>query len=172
VRQECYSFPRSVRHCYKLKTTHTDPSGTRRLYCKCDKNDNLTLILRQVDDFHVANIKDSKECDQIGVMIQVRMTNPLDQLGRIQKFNGVNVEQTRYYNHVHCETYTGKIVSSHHGWDKLKSRSPPAPMKSDSKFQADIQMSRGPESIREQQNESERRMGISYRQTIGELIYA
>jgi hypothetical protein len=82
----------------------------------------------------------------------------------------VNVEQTRYHNHVHCETYIGKVVS-HHGWEKLKTRSPPIPTKSDWKFQADIQTSRGPESI-EEQKELERRMGFSYRQTIGELIYA
>jgi hypothetical protein len=50
------------------------------LYCKRDKDDNLTLILRQVDDFLVAN-KDSKECDRIGELIQARMTNPLNQLG-------------------------------------------------------------------------------------------
>jgi hypothetical protein len=87
------------------------------LYYKRDKDDNLTLILRQVDDFLVA-YKDSKECDGIGELIQARMTNPLNQLGTIRQFNGVNVEQTRYYNHVHCQTYIGKIVS-HHGWDKL-----------------------------------------------------
>jgi hypothetical protein len=44
-------------------------------------------------------------------------------------------------------------------------------MKSDSKYQADIQTSRVPESIKEQK-ELEKRMGFSYRQTIGELIYA
>jgi hypothetical protein len=63
-----------------------------------------------------------------------------------------------------------KIVS-HLGWDKLKIRSPPTPMKSDSKYQVDIQTSRGPESLKEQK-ELERRMRFSYRQTIGELIYA
>jgi hypothetical protein len=99
------------------------------LYYKRDKDDNLTLILRQVDDFLVAN-KDSKECDRIGELIQARMTNPLNQLGTTRKFNGVNVEQTRYFNYVHCQTYIEKIVS-HHGWDKLKIRSPPTPMKID-----------------------------------------
>jgi hypothetical protein len=44
-------------------------------------------------------------------------------------------------------------------------------MKSDSKYQLDIQTNRGPESVKEQK-ELERRMGFSYRQTIGELIYA
>jgi hypothetical protein len=139
------------------------------LYYKRDKDDNLVLILRQVDDFLVAN-KDSKECDRIGELIQARMTNPFNQLGTIRKFDGVNVEQTRYYNHVHCQTYIEKIVS-HHGWDKLKNRSPTTPMKSDSKYQVDIQTSRGPESLKEQK-ELERRMRFSYRQTISGLIYA
>jgi hypothetical protein len=98
-----------------------------------------------VDDFLVTN-KDSKECDRIGELIQAQMTNPLDQLGTIRKFNGVNVKQTRYYNHVHCQTYIEKIVS-HHGWDKLRTRSPPTPMKSDSKYQVDIQTSQGLESL-------------------------
>jgi hypothetical protein len=43
-------------------------------------------------------------------------------------------------------------------------------MKSDSKYQVDIQTSRGPESLKEQK-ELERRMGFSYLQTIGGLIY-
>jgi hypothetical protein len=127
------------------------------LYYKRDKDDNLTLILRQVDDFLVAN-KDSKESDRIGELIQARMTNPLNQLGTIRKFNGVNVEQTRYYNHVHCQTYIKKIVY-HHGCDKLKIRSPPTTMKSDSKYQVDFQTSQGPESLKEQK-ELERRMGF------------
>jgi hypothetical protein len=86
------------------------------------------------------------------------------------RISGNPPEQTRDYNHVQCATCIEKIVS-HHGWDKLKIRSPPPPMKSDSKFQADIQTSRGPESIKEQKV-LEKRMGFSYQQTIGELIYA
>ena len=98
------------------------------------------------------------------------MTNPLNKLGTIRRFNGVNLEQTRYCNHVHYATYIEKIVS-HHGWDKLTIRSLPTPMKSDSNYQVDIQMkSRGHELIKEQK-ELEKRMGFSYRQTIG-LIYA
>jgi hypothetical protein len=63
------------------------------------------------------------------------------------------------------------MIVSHHGWENLKIRSPPTPMKSDPKYQADIQTSRGPESIKEHK-ELIKRMGFSYRQTIGELIYA
>jgi hypothetical protein len=83
------------------------------LYYKRDKDDNITLILRQVDDFLVAN-KDSKECDRIGELKQARMPNQLNQLGTIRKCNGVNVEQTRYYNHVFhllVETNLKRLIS-------------------------------------------------------------
>ena len=63
------------------------------LYYKYDDNGGITLILRQVDDFLVAN-KDSKECNRIDAMIQERMINPLNNLGTIQKFNDVNIHQT------------------------------------------------------------------------------
>ena len=63
------------------------------LYYKRNDNDEITLILRQVDDFLVSN-KDSKECNRIGAKIQERMINPLNSLGTVRKFNGVNISQT------------------------------------------------------------------------------
>ena len=68
------------------------------LYYKRDEDDNLTLILRQVDDFLVAN-KDSTECDRIGKQIQHRMTNPLNQLGTIRKFTTTLFYADRYHIH-------------------------------------------------------------------------
>ena len=61
------------------------------LYYKQNNNDDITIILRQVDDFLVAN-NNSKEYNCIGVMIQERMINPLNNLGTRQKFNGVNID--------------------------------------------------------------------------------
>ena len=82
--------------------------------------DNLTLIVWQVDDFLVAN-KDNAECKRIGRLIQERMTFPLNILGIVRKFNGVDVEQTQNYNHVHCKTYIERICK-HHGWTNLPTR--------------------------------------------------
>ena len=90
------------------------------LYYKRDANNNITLILRQVDDFLVAN-ESNIECDWIGQMIQDRMIDPLNNLGTIRKFNSVNIDQKRNFNHVHCETYINKIVQ-HHNWQHEKMR--------------------------------------------------
>ena len=58
------------------------------LYYKINQHENITLILRQVDNFLVAH-KDEPECDQIGELIQSKITFPLNTLGHVQKFNGV-----------------------------------------------------------------------------------
>ena len=152
-------------HELGFKSTVHEPC----LYYKRDSNDNVTLILRQVDDFLVAN-KSSKECDEIGKRIQDRMINPLNKLGTIRKFNGVNIDQKRDFNHVHCETYIKKIVH-HHGWQNETTRVKPIPMKTDVDYQTRIQLEEGPESLKERKH-LERQMGFSYRQCIGELIYA
>ena len=138
------------------------------LYYKRDEDNNITLILRQVDNFLVTN-KSSDECNKIGKQIQDCMINPLNNLGTIRKFNGVNIDQTRSFNHVHCETYIKKIVT-HHKWQHEKIRTKPIPMKTDVDYQTRIQLEEGPDSLKEQQN-LEKQMGFSYRQYIGELIY-
>ena len=82
-------------------------------------------------------------------MIQERMINPLNTLGTKQKFDGININQTQSYNHMHCETYINKIVE-HHSWKHLKSANKPIPMRTDTEYQTQIQRSQGPESIKEQ----------------------
>ena len=98
------------------------------------------------------------------------MINPLDNLGKIRKFTGVNIDQTQFFNHVHCETYSNKIVR-HHNWQHKKTRAVPIPMKTDVDYQTRIQVDEGPESLKKQQ-QLEKQMGFSYRKCIGELIYA
>ena len=139
------------------------------LYYKQDDNNDITLILRQVDDFLVSH-KSSKECDRIGKQIQDRMINLLNNLGTIRKFNGVNIDQTQLFNRVHCETYIQKIVK-HHDWENERIRVNPVPMRTDVEYQTKIQLDKGPETLKEQK-QLEKRMGFSYRQCIGELIYA
>jgi hypothetical protein len=138
-------------------------------YYKRTTTDGLILILRQVDDFIIA-AKSMTTCQAIRKEIQGHMANPLNDLGVIKRFNGVDIVQTRHYVKVHCETYLARICE-HHGWTNEKCANKPVPMKSDSTYQAILQLAEGPESMKERQ-QLEETMGFSYRQAIGELIFA
>jgi hypothetical protein len=153
--------------CDKLGFEHTTHEPC--LYFKRTETAGLILILRQVDDFIIA-AKDLSICKGIRAEIQGYMANPLNDLGIIKRFNGVDILQTRHYVKVHCETYIGRIVT-HHGWQNEKAANLPLPMKTDTAYQAMIQLAEGPEDPKEQQN-LENAMGFSYRQGIGELIFA
>ena len=73
-------------------------------YFKQTLTDGLILIVRQVDDFIIA-AKTMTTCQNIRKEIQSYMANPINNLGIIKRFNGVNIVQTRHYVKVHCETY-------------------------------------------------------------------
>ena len=62
------------------------------------------------------------------------MINPLNNLGTIRKFNGVNIDQKQSFNHVHCVTYINKIVQNHN-WQNEQTRVKPIPMRTDVDYQ-------------------------------------
>ena len=88
------------------------------LYYKTDKANNLMLIVRQVDDILVCS-KSAEECDKMASALQKKLTFPLNFLGNVRKFNGVDVDQTKHFSHIHCSTYIDKIVT-HHKWENEK----------------------------------------------------
>merc|ERR1711884_778153 len=99
------------------------------LYYKTDKDNNLMLIVRQVDDILVCH-KSAKECDKMANALQKKLTFPLNFLGTIQKFNGVDVDQTKHFNHIHYLTYIDKIVQQHN-WENEQIRTKPTPFRAD-----------------------------------------
>lgn len=137
---------------------------------KTDMREELVLLLRQVDDFMISS-RLKADALEIQNQIQSFMTNKLNDLGVIKRFNGVDVQQTRNYIKLHCETYIDKIIS-HHGWENdYVHATRPIPMRSESQYQAELETSQGPQTPKERQ-ELEKQMGFSYRQAIGELIFA
>jgi hypothetical protein len=84
----------------KLGWEHTTHEIT--LYYKRDAN-GLSLILRQVDDFILASAT-KDHCDEIKRSIQSHMTNPLNELGIIKRFNGVDILQARRFVKIHATT--------------------------------------------------------------------
>jgi hypothetical protein len=98
------------------------------------------------------------------------MTNELHDLGIIKRFNGLDILQAKDYLKISCELYIDKIVS-HHGWENEKASNRPVPMRNDAAYQATLELATAPETEKEQR-QLETAMGFSYRQAIGELIFA
>lgn len=129
----------------------------------------IILILRVTDDFSIA-AQNKQIADNVANQIQTHMSNPLNELGYISKFNGLNIHQTNTYNHLSCETYINKIIS-HHGWTLEEIPDRPTPMKSYTAYQTEIQIQQGSQDPAVAQK-LERKMKLNYRQGIGELIFA
>lgn len=80
------------------------------------------------------------------------------------------MDQTRYYNEVHCASYINKIVA-HHKWQNDVMRRNPIPIQADNKYQKELHEAVGPSDPIEQKALKQAK-GFNYRQAIGELIYA
>jgi hypothetical protein len=98
------------------------------------------------------------------------MSNELNDLGLIKRFNGMDINQTKHYVHINCQTYIDRIIS-HHNWQNERHSTKPIPMRNDSTYLAELELTEGPEDLTEQQA-LERQMGFNYRQVIGEAIFA
>ena len=96
-----------VKHLNFRSTTHE-----KCLYSKRDASGNLQLLLRQVDDFPVA-AQERKTCEDTIATIGRYLQVPLNDLGLIKKFNGVNILQTRWFIKVSCEDYIKRIPTDH-----------------------------------------------------------
>ena len=156
--------------CLYFKRDKPEPGKEdQEVYIKKTEDDGFVLILRQVDDFAISG-SSPEECNKVRETIQKQMANELHDLGIIQRFNGLDIHQTRHYLKISCELYIDKIVS-HHNWQHEKAADRPVPMKNDAAYQATIELATAPETEKEQK-ELEKAMGFSYRQTIGELIFA
>jgi hypothetical protein len=127
------------------------------------------MILRQVDDFSVS-ADTQAECKATIANIGAHLQVPLNDLGIIRKFNGVNILQSKWYIKISCEDYLLKILLKHN-WQELKASQLPVPMKYDSKYQRELELAIRPTTPQEQQKVMNQ-AGFSYRMTIGELIYA
>ena len=126
------------------------------------------MIIRQVDDFAVA-ASDHELCKSEIAKIGKELFVPLDNLGLIKKFNGVDILQTRDYVKVSCESYS-KIIETH-GWGDLPAANKPVSMQSDSKYMAMLETTERPTTDTEKK-ELEKQMGFSYWSIIGELVFA
>ena len=129
------------------------------------------LLLRQVDDFAIS-CEDDEVAQACIQAINSKMTIEVKELGLISRFNGIDVDQTRDYIKLSNATYINKILGNH-PWILLDEHPPatfPIPMRSDTAFTRSLEEA---EALSETDRVAlETKLGFSYRQAIGELIYA
>jgi hypothetical protein len=126
------------------------------------------LFLRQVDDFAVAcsDTAISKEIiRQVGAQLQV----PLNDLGTLTKFNGLDILQTRDYIKIYCKSFLDKVLKQH-GWEETIKQHNPIPMRNDTAYHAQLESATLPATADDAKQLQEEH--FNYRQAIGEAIYA
>jgi len=134
-------------------------------------NGEKVYFLRQVDDFSVAS-KSKETCDELIKEISKHLTAPLKNLGVVDRFNGVQIEQNNRYVKIHNKEYEEKILGKH-GWlnDQFKTKTRPIPMKTESAYLREMELSKGPVEENDKK-QLEIRMKFGFRQALGEVLYA
>ena len=135
------------------------------------------LICRQVDDFaagspslavgeqFIHELRRHVRAEFAGMGID---TNE----GVYQRYNGIDVIQTRDYIKIGCETYIDRMMLSH-GWDSPLAKdipSNPTPITSDTAQK--LMVLDGPHEKSPEGKALAHDIGFSYRNVLGELIYA
>ena len=94
------------------------------------------LFLRQVDDFAV-NVQDENTAKEVIQDINSKMTINVKQLGRLNRFNGMDVPQSKHFIKLSNRTYIEK-VQKRHVWLHTESQPMhqfPIPMNADNSYQ-------------------------------------
>jgi len=90
----------------KLTPTKHEPCLYHGVY-----KGNEILFLRQVDDFAIACDNEQITKDMIAE-INSKMSVNIKYLGLLDRFNGVDIAQTRQYIKIHNQTYLKKILKN------------------------------------------------------------
>jgi len=132
-------------------------------------NGELVLFLRQVDDFSVA-AKNTTTCSQIISFINSQMSMDVKDLGLIDRFNGMDIIQTKYYVKISCEKYLSKMLQAHDWLLKAPPPTLPLPLPAEKEFLKALEEA-VPPANQEDMNKLRTEMGFNYRQILGEIIW-
>jgi len=131
-------------------------------------NGTKVLFLRQVDDFAVASSKKA-DAESLITAINEKMRIEVKHLGVIDRFNGMDIAQSRYFVKITCAKYLKKMIKGHQ--DLLQNvPSNPVPLPADSAYIRNLETAEVPTTIPAKLQLKER-MGFNYRQVIGEIIF-
>ena len=99
------------------------------------------------------------------------MGKDVPNVGIYERYNGIDIVQTRDYVKLGCESYIDRLLQTH-GWDAPKVKDPPNPVPLNPAVTNELMNLEGPPDKSEEAKELARRNGFSYRNVLGELIYA
>ena len=160
------------KHCDKIlrslefvPTTH-EPciySGyisNEKVYFKC-----------QVDDFAIA-CSNERIATIIFDAIDAQLQIPIKRQGLLTLYNGIDVQQSRWYIKLTVESYLTKKLAPYFdaGWLEIPSSPLPTPLGTNEPFLRKLYESKGDPDPKHQTQLAER-MGFKYRKAIGELIW-
>jgi hypothetical protein len=149
----------------------------RNLY-RGEIDGKLVLVARQVDDFAIGCtcVETAKKLIEI---INSRVTTKNQGIGTLTSsglshhYNGLDVHQTSRYIKISCETYIHRMLQTH-GWEspgpKESDRPDSVPLHPD--VASKIALLTGPAEGTPEYDNIAKEMKFSYRQLLGELIYA
>lgn len=131
-------------------------------------NNQRVLFSRKVDDFAVASSSE-ETVQQLLDSINVAMRIPIKSLGVVSRFNGNDVIRSKYYVKLTQKKHLTKMLQSH-GWLTPAALKSPPPLPYDLKWIHQLENNPRPQTTVEQQA-LKQKMGFSYRQVFGEVIY-
>jgi len=127
------------------------------------------LFLRQVDDFAAAATTEELAINLFQKINSCLRIN-LKILGRVDRFNGMDIHQTRDYIKITCERYLHKMLKAHNWLESSTHPERPTPLPSDNHFIQSLENAVRPNTTVEK-DQLRSKMGFHYRQVIGEVLY-
>ena len=91
--------------------------------------------------------------------------------GVYQKYNGLDIYQTRDYLKLGCETYINNMLSTH-GWENPPHKDSPRAVPISPAVADKLQTMQGPPEKTTEAKALEKKFGFSFRNVLGELMYA
>ncbi len=127
------------------------------------------LFLRQVDDFAIA-AEQQRHAEKLIDAINSKMRIQVKHLGVIDRFNGMDIYQTRNYVKLTCTKYLQKVVKNHSALLNNPTNILPVPLHADSTYIKQLEQAAVPNTTQEKLT-LKQKMGFNYRQIIGEVIF-
>jgi hypothetical protein len=127
------------------------------------------LFLCQVDDFAIG-AQDEATANTLIMSINCDLKLPIQFMGLVSRFNGMDIQQTKFYIKITCTKYINKMVRLHPWATQQPLSMMPLPFESDKASLQKLLQCILP-TMEDEQKQLEEKMGIKYRHVTGEVLF-